>query len=144
MKVIANGVTHNDVTVTAAGNFSLNVVSSSTQIGYGYTSTAKTLPITFNIGNSLISGERIRKLFAELQLHKSKSAKVDGKIVSFRNLGSNLLNAGITEFTGIKRVRINGIGAQPQLIITVDEALPMTLLSLTTECGFSTGKFQQA
>ena len=144
VKVIANGVTHNDVTVTAAGNFSLNVVSSSTQIGYGYTSTAKTLPITFNIGNSLISGERIRKLFAELQLHKSKSAKVDGKIVSFRNLGSNLLNAGITEFTGIKRVRINGIGAQPQLIITVDEALPMTLLSLTTECGFSTGKFQQA
>ena len=66
------------------------------------------------------------------------------KTVSFRNLGSNLLNAGITEFTGIKRVRINGIGAQPQLIITVDEALPMTLLSLTTECGFSTGKFQQA
>jgi hypothetical protein len=54
------------------------------------------------------------------------------------------MNAGITEFTGIKRVRINGIGAQPQLIITVDEALPMTLLSLTTECGFSTGKFQQA
>ena len=61
----------------------------------------------------------------------------------FRNLGSGLLNAPIEQFTGIKRIRINGISAQPQLTITVDEPLPMTLLSLTTECGFSTGKFQQ-
>lgn len=143
VKVVANGVTHNDVAVTAAGNFSLDVTSSSTQIGYGYTSTAKTLPITFNVGNSLISGEKIRKLFAEVQLHKSKSAKVDGKTVPFRNLGSGLLDEGIEEFSGIKRIRINGIGTQPQVTVTVDEALPMTLLSLTTECGFSTGKFQQ-
>ena len=101
------------------------------------------MPLTFNVGNSLLSGERIRKLFAELQLYKSKSAKVDGKTVPFRNLGSGLLNAPIEQFTGIKRIRINGISAQPQLTITVDEPLPMTLLSLTTECGFSTGKFQQ-
>ena len=143
VKVITDGLTHDDVTVDAAGNFSLNVTSSSTQIGFGYTSTAKTLPLTFNVGNSLLSGERIRKLFAELQLYKSKSAKVDGKTVPFRNLGSGLLNAPIEQFTGIKRIRINGISAQPQLTITVDEPLPMTLLSLTTECGFSTGKFQQ-
>lgn len=144
VQVITDGLTHDDVTVDAAGNFALNVISSSTQIGYTYTSTAKTLPLTFNVGNSLLSGERIRKLFAELQLYKTKSAKVDGKSVSFRNLGSGLLNAEIEEFTGIKRIRINGISAQPQLTITVEEALPMTLLSLTTECGFSTGKFQQS
>jgi hypothetical protein len=144
VKVMTDGKVHEDVTVTNSGNFSLNVTSASTQIGFGYTSTAKTLPITFNIGNSLVSGEKIRKLFAEVQLHKSKSAKVDGLTVPFRNLGSNLLDAPITEFTGIKRIRVSGIGTQPQITITVDEALPMTLLSLTTECGFSTGKFQQA
>jgi len=144
VQVIADGVVHEDVTVSSAGNFSLNKTSSSTQIGYGYTSTATTLPITFNIGNSLVTGERIRKLFVELQLYKSKSAKVDSKTVPFRNLGNGLLDAGIEEFTGIKRIRVNGISLQPQVTVTVDEALPMTLLSITTECKFSTGKFQQA
>ena len=124
-------------------NFSLSRVSSSTQIGFNYTSTAKTLPITFQLGNSLVSGEKIRKMFAELQFFKSKSAKVDGRTVPFRNFGSSLLDDPIAEFTGIKRIRLNGITAQPQVTVTVDEPLPMTLLSLTTECKFSTGKFQQ-
>ena len=82
-------------------------------------------------------------MFAELQFYKSKSAKVDGRTVSFRNFGSSLLDADIAEFTGIKRIRLSGITSQPQVTITVDEPLPMTLLSLTTECKFSTGKFQQ-
>ena len=141
--VVADGTIHNDVTVTAAGNFTLSRVSSSTQIGYDYTSTAKTLPITFQIGNSLVSGEKVRKMFAELQLLNTKSAKVDNIRIPFRNLGNNLLNSGITAFTGIKRVRLTGYSTQPQLTITIDEPLPMTLLSLTTECSFSTGKYQQ-
>ncbi|BCV06888.1 MAG: hypothetical protein CM15mV145_360 [uncultured marine virus] len=41
--------------------FSLSRVSSSTQIGFNYTSTAKTLPITFQLGNSLVSGEKDKK-----------------------------------------------------------------------------------
>ena len=140
---VADGTVHADVTVDAKGNFSLSRVSSSTQIGFNYTSTAKTLPITFQLGNSLVSGEKIRKMFAELQFFKSKSAKVDGRTVPFRNFGSSLLDDPIAEFTGIKRIRLNGITAQPQVTVTVDEPLPMTLLSLTTECKFSTGKFQQ-
>jgi hypothetical protein len=141
--VVADGTVHSDVTVTAAGNFTLTRISSSTQIGYDYTSTAKTLPITFQIGNSLVTGEKVRKMFAELQLLNTKSVKVDNIIIPFRNLGNNLLDVGITPFTGIKRVRLTGYSTQPQLTITIDEPLPMTLLSLTTECSFSTGKYQQ-
>jgi hypothetical protein len=141
--VVADGTVHANVTVSAAGNFTLARISSSTQIGYGYTSTAKTLPITFQIGNSLVTGEKVRKLFAELQFLNTKSAKVDNITIPFRNLGNNLLDVGITPFTGIKRVRLTGYSTQPQLIITIDEPLPMTLLSLTTECSFSTGKYQQ-
>ena len=143
VSVLADGTVHADINVDAAGNFSLTRTSASTQIGYNYTSTVKTLPITFQLGNSLVSGEKIRKMFSELQFYKSKSAKVDGRIVSFRNFGSSLLDADIAEFTGIKRIRLSGITSQPQVTITVDEPLPMTLLSLTTECKFSTGKFQQ-
>ncbi len=141
--VVADGTVHANVTVSAAGNFTLARISSSTQIGYGYTSTAKTLPITFQIGNSLVTGEKVRKLFAELQFLNTKSAKVDNITIPFRNLGNNLLDVGITPLTGIKRVRLTGYSTQPQLTITIDEPLPMTLLSLTTECSFSTGKYQQ-
>ena len=143
VSVLADGTVHADVTVNAKGNFSLTRTSPSTQIGYNYTSTAKTLPITFQVGNSLVSGERIRKMFAELQFYNSKSAKVDGRVVPFRFLGNNLLDNPITGFNGIKRIRLNGIAQQPQVTVTVDEPLPMTLLSLSTECKFSTGKFQQ-
>jgi hypothetical protein len=143
VSVLADGTVHADVTVNAKGNFSLTRTSPSTQIGYNYTSTAKTLPITFQVGNSLVSGERIRKMFAELQFYNSKSAKVDGRVVPFRFLGNNLLDNSITGFNGIKRIRLNGIAQQPQVTVTVDEPLPMTLLSLSTECKFSTGKFQQ-
>ena len=58
-------------------------------------------------------------------------------------LAASLLDDPIAEFTGIKRIRLNGITSQPQVTVTVDEPLPMTLLSLTTECKYSTGKFQQ-
>ena len=141
--VVADGSVQADVAVDAKANFSLSRVSSSTQIGYNYTSTAKTLPITFQLGNSLVSGEKIRKMFAELQFFKSKSAKVDGRTVPFRNFGRSFLDDPIAELTGLKRIRLNGITAQPQVTVTLDEPLPMTLLSLTTECKYSTGKFQQ-
>lgn len=144
VSVIADGTVHNNVTVTAAANFTLDRVSSSTQIGYSFTSTAKTLPITFQVGNSLITGEKVRKMFAELQFDNTKSAKVDNVVIPFRNLGNNLLDVGIVPFNGIKRVRLTGYSTQPQLTITVNEPLPMTLLSLTTECSISTGKYQQA
>ena len=83
-------------------------------------------------------------MFAELQFDNTKSAKVDNVVIPFRNLGNNLLDVGIVPFNGIKRVRLTGYSTQPQLTITVNEPLPMTLLSLTTECSISTGKYQQA
>ncbi|BCV06889.1 MAG: hypothetical protein CM15mV145_370 [uncultured marine virus] len=41
-------------------------------------------------------------MFAELQFFKSKSAKVDGRTVPFRNFGNSLLDDPIAEFTGKK------------------------------------------
>jgi len=143
VEAMADGLVHGDVTVDSAGNFSLTTTSSSTQIGYGYTSTAKTLPITFQLGNSLTTGEKVRKMFAELQVYKSQSVKVDGKTVPFRRLGTGLLDQPIAQYSGLKRIRLNGYSTEPQVTLQIDEPLSFTLLSLTTECNFSTGKYQQ-
>lgn len=142
VKVVADGVLHPDVTVDNAGNFSLTRSSSSTQIGHNYDSTAKTLPLVFNIQGQSTLGEKVRKVLVELQLQDTKSCKVDDIVVPFRNLGSSLLNQSITPFTGQKRVRLTGYSTTPQTTFKSDEPLACTLLSMSNEVKFSGNKLQ--
>ena len=142
VKVVADGLLHPDVTVDAAGNFALTRSSSSTQIGHNYTSNAKTLPIVFNVQGQSTLGEKVRKVLCELQLQDTKSCKVDNIVVPFRNLGTGILNQGITGYTGQKRVRLTGYTTTPQTTFTSDEPLPCTLLSMTNEVKFAGGKLQ--
>jgi len=144
VKVVADGLLHPEVTVDAAGNFSLTRSSSSTQIGHNYESTAKTLPIVFNSGGQSTLGEKVRKVLCELQLQNTKSCKVDNIVVPFRTFGTLLLNQGINGFTGQKRVRLTGYATTPQTTFKSDEPLSCTLLSMTNEVKFAGGKLQDA
>ena len=144
VKVVADGLLHPDVTVDTAGNFTLTRSSSSTQIGHNYDSTAKTLPIVFNIQGQSTLGEKVRKVLCELQLQDTKSCKVDDITVPFRNFGSTLLNQNISAFTGQKRVRLTGYSTTPQITFKSDEPLPCTLLSMSNEVKFSGTKLQDA
>ncbi len=142
VKVVADGLLHPDLTVTNAGNFTLTRTSSSTQIGHNYESTAKTLPIVFNIQGQNTLGEKVRKVLVELQLQDTQSCKVDDIVVPFKNFGSTLLNQSISPFTGQKRVRLTGYSTTPQTIFKSDEPLPCTLLSMSNEVKFAGGKLQ--
>ena len=142
--VVADSLQHPDVTVANTGNFTLTRTSSSTQIGNSYTATATTLPITVQGGGQSILGERVRKLFAEIQFYNSQACKVDGITVPFRSLGDDLLNQGVTNFTGQKRVRLTGYSTTPKVTITIEDPLPCTILSMTTEIKFGAGKLQDA
>ena len=142
--VVADSLQHPDVTVANTGNFTLTRTSSSTQIGNSYTATATTLPITVQGGGQSILGERVRKLFAEIQFYNSQACKVDGITVPFRSLGDDLLNQAVTNFTGQKRVRLTGYSTTPKVTITIEDPLPCTILSMTTEIKFGAGKLQDA
>lgn len=142
VSVVADGVVHPDVTVDAAGNFTLTRQSNSTQIGFNYTATGKTLPLVFNLGGQGSLGEKVRKVFAELQLYQTKSFKCDGYIVPFRNFGSSLLNQAISGYTGQKKVRLSGYSTTPQVTFTNDQPLPSTLLSITSEVKLAAGRLQ--
>jgi len=144
VQVVADGLVHPDVTVNAAGNFTLTRTSSDTQIGYGYTSTMKTLPVQVASANLSTLGERVRKVMCEIQFHESEACKIDGVTIPFQTLNDQLLNQAITPFTGQKRMRVSGWSRTPQITITSDQALPVTILSLTTEIKFGTGKLQEA
>ena len=144
VQVIADNQVHPDVNVDAAGNFTLTRSSSSTAVGHSYTSTAKTLPIQIASANLTTLGERVRKVQCELQFDSSKAFKVDGRTVSFKALGSGLLNTAIEPYTGMKRMRLSGFSRTPQVTMINDTGLPVTLLSLTTEVKFGLGKIQEA
>ena len=144
VQVVADGLVHPDVTVTAAGNFTLTRTSASTQIGYSYNSTMKTLPVQIASANLSTLGERVRKVMCEIQFFETEACKVDGITIPFQDLGLQLLNQSITPFTGQKRVRVSGWSRTPQITILSDQPLPVTILGLTTEIKFGTGKLQEA
>ena len=140
VQVIADGLVHPDVTVDNAGNFTLSRISSSTQIGNQYTASAKTLNLVLAATGQSTMGERLRKVLTDIQLFQAKTLPVDGIPVTFRNLGSSLLNQGITGFSGMKRVRLPGYSTTPQVTLTMTDPLPCTILSMTTEVKFGAGK----
>jgi hypothetical protein len=144
VQVVADGLVHPNVTVTAQGNFTLTRTSNDTQIGYGYTSTAKTLPVQISSANLSTLGERVRKVMCEIQFFESEACKIDGITIPFQSLDEALLNQAITPFTGQKRMRVSGWSRTPQVTLTSDQALPVTILGLTTEIKFGTGKLQEA
>lgn len=139
VQVVADGLVHPDVTVDAAGNFSLSRVSSSTQIGHTYTALARSLNLVVAAGGQATLGEKVRKVLVDLQLYQTKNLKVDGITVPFRNLGSTLLNQGISGYNGMKRVRLPGYSTTPQITLTIPDPLPCTVLSMTTEVKFGVG-----
>jgi hypothetical protein len=142
VQVVADGLKHPDVTVTAAGNFTLTRTSSSTQIGNTYTATAKTLNLIIQTGGQSTLGEKMRKVLVDLQLSGTKALTVDSVTVPFRELGTALLNQEVTSFTGMKRVRLSGYSTTPQVTFTMDDPLPCTILSSITEVKFGAGKLQ--
>lgn len=80
----------------------------------------------------------------EIQFFETEACKVDGITIPFQDLGLQLLNQSITPFTGQKRVRVSGWSRTPQITILSDQPLPVTILGLTTEIKFGTGKLQEA
>ena len=144
VQVVAGGLVHPDITITAQGNFTLSRVVDSVAIGHAYDSTAVTLPLQVAGANVTTLGERVRKVSAELQFYNTKHLKIDGYNIPFREVGGTLLNASVTPFNGVKRMRLTGYNKQPKVTLLSDLPLPITLLSLTTEIKFGTGKIQDA
>jgi hypothetical protein len=144
VQVVADGLIHPDITITTEGNFALSRVVDSVAVGHAYDSTAVTLPLQIASANVTTLGERVRKVSAELQFYNTKHLKIDGYNIPFREVGGTLLNASVTPFNGIKRMRLTGYNKQPKVTLLSDLPLPITLLSLTTEIKFGTGKIQDA
>lgn len=100
--------------------------------GLGYESRMETMDLTIVAGPKILRGEPITLKKAIVNLHETLALKIDGQSVRFRQLGDELLDQPLIEFTGQKEKRIGGIGRTPVVTLSVDEPLPCTVLALKT------------
>ena len=136
VRVVTDGLVHANVDVGTradSANITLNDTSSNTQVGLGYTSTLTTLTIPVIINGIVMRGEEQRKISAYVNLNNTQDLKVDDQQIDFRSLGSGLLDAPITPFTGTTKTYISGVTTDPNVSITSSEPLQATVLGITVE-----------
>ena len=108
-----------------------SAASSSFQVGLDYTVTAKTMPTEPTLQSGSVQGVRKRVVQIDALLNQTKDLVINGKQISFRNFGEDVLDAPIQSFTGLKTAHgILGYSTTGQITLTQNVPLPMTVLGL--------------
>ena len=113
--------------------------SSSYQVGLDYTVSAKTMPTEPTLSTGSVQGVKKRIVQIDALLHETKNLSLNGKQISFRNFGEDVLDTAVQPFTGLKTAHgILGYSATGQITITQTVPLPMTVLGLEYKLSVGT------
>jgi len=113
--------------------------SSSYQVGLDYTVSAKTMPTEPTLATGSVQGVKKRIVQIDALLHETKNLSLNGKQISFRNFGEDVLDTAVQPFTGLKTAHgILGYSATGQITITQTVPLPMTVLGLEYKLSVGT------
>ena len=78
-----------------------------------------------------IQAKKKRIVQVDAIVHETQDMTINGKLVSFRNLGTGVLDTAVQEFTGTKTVHgILGFSGTGQITISQSVPLKMTLLGI--------------
>ena len=117
----------------SGGSITLNRVVTDFEVGINFDVTIKTMPASVTLQSGPIATKKRRISRVSAQLHESTGLKINGKSVSNKNLGANVLGKAPEVFTGIKTLPILGYSKTAQVTVTQTDPLPLTLLGLTVE-----------
>lgn len=136
LQVLANGAAHPDVVVTN-GSITLQYEATDVQVGYGYTTRIKTLPIytvraPFETRGRVSNVYKVKPYFYRTVGCEIGSSDTDDlEIVPFRN-GGQSMDTAVKPYTGFKEVGIDDYhDEEASIIIEQNQPLPMTILSIT-------------
>lgn len=133
VRVVRDGSVEANQTVPASPHTITfaSAASSSFQVGLDYTVTAKTMPTEPTLPSGSVQGVRKRVVQIDALLNETKDLVINGKQISFRNFGEDVLDTPIQSFTGLKTAHgILGYSATGQITLTQTVPLPMTVLGL--------------
>lgn len=131
--IIRDGV-HEPTQVVPASPYTVTFArpaTSSYEVGLNFIPEIKTLPVEPNLASGSLKGFKKRIFEVNAELFATQSLTIDGKSISFRNFGTNVLDSSVQEFTGLKTLSgILGYTYDGQITIGQDVPLKMTLLGL--------------
>ncbi len=118
--------------VVSGGEIEVSRSSTIKNAGLGYTPRLKLLPPEIQTGMGSASGNAMRTSEVTVRFFETTGCKVNGKVMSFRNLGAGVLDAAPEEFTGVKRIENLGFErGESELEFTQEEPMPFHILSVT-------------
>jgi hypothetical protein len=154
VKVIADDAVLADAVVSSSGEVtSARTATTYIEVGQEFpsftdtlagatktTPLARTMPVETRLPNGPILGNKKRVVKVTAILDNTQSMTINSVDVPFRALGSGLLDAGVTKFTGTKQIGpFLGYDFKGQVEVTQNSPLFMTLLALDYRVSVSVG-----
>lgn len=133
VNIIRDGILETAQTVPASP-YTITFATAATtsyQVGQNYDVTIKTLPAEPRLAQGTVQAKKKRIVQVDAIVHETQDMTINGKLVSFRNLGASVLDTAVQEFTGTKTVHgILGFSGTGQITISQSVPLKMTLLGI--------------
>ena len=140
VQIIRDGVLEPSQVVPASP-YTITFVSpatSSYQVGLNYTVTARTMPAEPVLSSGSVQGFKKRIIQVDAIVNSTKDMTINGKQISFRNFGEDVLDSPVEPFTGIKTVHgLLGYSGTGQ--ITISQSVPLEMIVLGLEYRLSVG-----
>jgi len=112
--------------------------TSSYQVGLNYTVTARTMPAEPVLSSGSVQGFKKRIIQVDAIVNSTQDMTINGKQVSFRNFGEDVLDSAVEPFTGIKTMHgLLGFSGTGQ--ITISQSVPLEMIVLGLEYRLSVG-----
>ncbi len=140
VSIVRDGVVDPDQVVpqNAATITFVSPATSDFQVGLNYTVQAKTMPTEPVLASGSVQGLKKRIVQVDAILNETKDLTINGKQISFRNFGENVLDSAVQPFTGVKTAHgILGYSATGQ--ITIGQTVPLSMTVLGLEYKLSVG-----
>jgi hypothetical protein len=117
----------------SAGSITLSRSAQTAEVGLNYDTLIKTMPLNMDFQNGPILTRNKRIVRAIVDVYQSLGLYVDGTLLADRSLGTGILDATPTPFTGLKEIYMMGWTEIAQIEISQTDPVPMLLLGLSLE-----------
>ena len=143
VQIIRDGIVEAEQSVPTPGGSATFVTfgtpaTTSHQVGQNYSVTVKTLPAEPRLAQGSVQSKKKRIVQVDAIVNQTQNMTVNGKLVSFRQLGSSALDGPIQEFTGTKTVH-GTLGFSQTGQITISQTVPLKMNLLGLEYHLSVG-----
>jgi hypothetical protein len=141
VQVIRDGVVEAEQTVPATP-FTITFAEAATtsyQAGLNYSTEIKTLPVEPRLQSGSLRGFKKRIFEVNAEIFETQSMTIGGKEIAFRQFDTDILDAAVPEFTGIKTLHgILGYTYEGQ--ITIGQSVPLKMTVLGIDYKISAGQ----